>query len=147
MTLPLARVPPGAPVQLTLAAQWETVRPNNGAQGRGLGGVMKRILAAALLAASVGLSLPAGEALAQSAAAEARIGEGAPVARERVAERRRLRRVPIYRSRPDHWEPDVIPRYNPGPNAVRDCTATYVQEHRPSGTVITPRMNCFWRPG
>ena len=45
------------------------------------------------------------------------------------------------------WEPDVYPRYNPGPNAVRDCTATYVQEYRPSGTVITPRMNCYWRPG
>ncbi|TWB93710.1 hypothetical protein FBZ93_110317 [Bradyrhizobium macuxiense] len=112
----------------------------------GSGGVMKRIVAAALLAASVGLLLPAGQARAQSAAAEARIGE-APVVRERVVERRHLRRVPIYRSRPDHWEPDVIPRYNPGPNAVRECTATYVQEHRPSGTVITPRMNCFWRPG
>ncbi|MDH2382762.1 hypothetical protein [Bradyrhizobium sp. CER78] len=109
---------------------------------------MKRIVAAALLAASVGLLLPAGQARAQSAAAEARIGETAPVVRERVVERRRLKRVPIYRSNPpDHWEPDVIPRYNPGPNAVRDCTATYVQEHRPSGTVITPRMNCFWRPG
>ncbi|MGY3441736.1 MULTISPECIES: hypothetical protein [unclassified Bradyrhizobium] len=108
---------------------------------------MKRIVAAALLAASVGFSLSAGEARAQSAAAEARIGEPAPVAHQRVAERRRLRRVPVYRSRPDHWEPDVIPRYNPGPNAVRECTATYVQEHRPSGTVITPRMNCFWRPG
>jgi len=34
-----------------------------------------------------------------------------------------------------------------GPNAVRSCTATYVQEYRPSGTVITPRMNCYWRPG
>jgi hypothetical protein len=56
-----------------------------------------------------------------------------------------LRRVPIYRS--NQWEPDVYPRYNPGPNAVRDCTATYVREYRPSGTVITPRMNCYWRPG
>jgi hypothetical protein len=53
--------------------------------------------------------------------------------------------VPIYRQ--DYWEPDVYPRYNPGPNAVRDCTATYVQEYRPSGTVITPRMNCYWRRG
>ncbi|WP_076864786.1 hypothetical protein [Bradyrhizobium mercantei] len=108
---------------------------------------MKRIVAAALLAVAVGLLLPATEARAQSAAAEARIGQAEPVVRERVVERRHLKRVPIYRSRPDHWEPDVIPRYNPGPNAVRDCTATYVQEHRPSGTVITPRMNCFWRPG
>ena len=41
-------------------------------------------------------------------------------------------------------EPDgVYPRYYPGPDAVRDCTATYVQEYRPSGTVIVPRMNCF----
>jgi hypothetical protein len=27
------------------------------------------------------------------------------------------------------------------------CNATYVQEYRPSGTVITPRMHCYWRPG
>jgi hypothetical protein len=53
-------------------------------------------------------------------------------------------RIRIYpRYNPD----DVYPRYFPGRNAVRDCTATYVEEFRPSGTVITPRMNCFWRPG
>jgi len=69
-----------------------------------------------------------------------------PAVTDVSAQRRRpLRRVPIYR--PDQWEPDVYPRYNPGPNAVRSCTATYVQEYRPSGTVITPRMNCYWRPG
>ena len=51
------------------------------------------------------------------------------------------------RSIGSEWAPDVYPRYNPGPNAVRDCTAHYVQEYRPSGTVITPRMNCYWRPG
>ena len=63
-----------------------------------------------------------------------------------VPRRRVYRRVPVY-PRADHYDPDVIPRYNPGPNAVRVCTATYVQEYRPSGTVITPRMNCYWRPG
>jgi hypothetical protein len=67
---------------------------------------------------------------------------------ELSAQNRKYRRPPtrlrVYRSyNPD----DVYPRYYPGPNAVRDCTATYVQEFRPSGTVITPRMNCFWRPG
>ena len=41
----------------------------------------------------------------------------------------------------------VYPRYYPGRNAVRECNATYVPEYRPSGTVIVPRMNCFWRPG
>lgn len=121
------------------------------AQGWGLkngvlGSAMKRIVATALLAASAGLWLAGAEVRAQTAQAGLRVAQAVPsVERERVIERRRLRRVPIYR--PDHWEPDVIPRYNPGPNAVRDCTATYVQEHRPSGTVITPRMNCFWRPG
>lgn len=32
-----------------------------------------------------------------------------------------------------------------GPNAVRVCNAYYEQEFRPSGTVIVPRMNCYWR--
>ena len=32
-----------------------------------------------------------------------------------------------------------------GPNSVRICNAHYVQEYRPSGTVIVPRMNCYWR--
>jgi hypothetical protein len=107
---------------------------------------MKRIMAAALLAAaSVGVSLLGAEAKAQSAKAEARLDQAA---QSDIAPRhRRLRRVPIYRSAPDHWEPDVIPRYNPGPNAVRTCSVAYVEEHRPSGTVITPHMSCHWRPG
>jgi hypothetical protein len=55
--------------------------------------------------------------------------------------------VPIY-PRNNQPEPDgVYPRYFPGRNAVRECTATYVQEYRPSGTVIVPRMNCYWRRG
>ena len=35
----------------------------------------------------------------------------------------------------------------PGPNAVRHCSARYVTEHRPSGTVIVPRMRCWWARG
>jgi hypothetical protein len=58
------------------------------------------------------------------------------------ARRRPRTRVRIYsNSQPD----DVYPRYNPGPNAVRVCNASYVQEFRPSGTVIVPRMSCYWR--
>ena len=133
-----------SPAQLTLAAQWETVPPNNGLWV----GVMKRIMAVALLAASAGILLAGKDARAQSASAEARLGHAAqPAANDIVVPRRRLRRVPIYRSAPDHWEPDVIPRYNPGPNAVRECSVAYVQEFRPSGTVITPHMSCHWRPG
>ncbi|MEH6952180.1 hypothetical protein V4R08_12720 [Nitrobacter sp. NHB1] len=57
--------------------------------------------------------------------------------------RKRRPRVRIYRED----ERGVYPSYNPGPDAVRDCTAHYVQEFRPSGTVIVPRMNCYWRHG
>ncbi len=64
------------------------------------------------------------------------------------AQSRRYRRPPTrIRVYPRYDPDDVYPRYFPGRNAVRDCTASYVQEFRPSGTVITPRMNCFWRPG
>ena len=119
--------------------------------------VMKRIRTVALLAACAGfwltgVLLTAPGAQAQTASSGLRSAQASapsvadPSVTDFSAQRRRpLRRVPIYV--PGHWEPDIIPRYNPGPNAVRDCTATYVQEYRPSGTVITPRMNCYWRPG
>jgi hypothetical protein len=86
-------------------------------------------------------------AQAQTAPSGLQMAQASPGVTDASAPRRRpLRRLPIY---PRYeGEPDgVYPRYNPGPNAVRDCTATYVQEYRPSGTVITPRMNCFWRRG
>ncbi len=103
---------------------------------------MTRFVTVALLAAFAGLWLAGTAAQAQTAVSGAR--KPAVAVTEASSQSRKLRRVPIYR--PD-WEPDVYPRYNPGPNAVRDCTATYVQEQRPSGTVITPRMNCYWRRG
>ena len=129
--------------ELTSALQSETVRALSG-----LGGLkMKRIVTVAIWAALAGLLLPAAVAQAQTAAPELRIAPAPEaVVTDVSAQRRRpLRRVPIYRQ--EEWAPDVWPRYNPGPNAVRDCTAHYVQEYRPSGTVITPRMNCYWRRG
>jgi hypothetical protein len=110
---------------------------------------MMRIGTAAMWLAFAGaLALPA--AGAQTAPSGIRIAQASqpaevqPSAQHRV--RRPSRQLPIYRQY--QLEPDgVYPRYNPGPNAVRDCTATYVQEYRPSGTVIVPRMNCFWRRG
>ena len=47
--------------------------------------------------------------------------------------RRTPRRVRIYRG-----------SSYPGPNSKRVCNAHYEQEYRPSGTVIVPRMNCYW---
>lgn len=35
----------------------------------------------------------------------------------------------------------------PGPGYVRDCVAYYVEDPRPSGTVIVPRMRCAWVRG
>ena len=84
------------------------------------------------------------QAQAQTAGAEVRIAqaaspEDAPPPRRRPPPR--LRVTPYY-------SPDgVYPRYNPGPDAVRECNVAYVQEHRPSGTVITPHMSCYWRRG
>jgi hypothetical protein len=67
---------------------------------------------------------------------------------ELSAQSRRVRRPPTrIRVYPRYNPDDVYPRYFPGRNAVRECTASYVEEFRPSGTVITPRLNCFWRPG
>jgi hypothetical protein len=107
---------------------------------------MKQIVTATIVTAFAGFLLQGEAAQAQTAPSGARTAQASQsaVTDASAQARRPLRRVPIYR--PD-WEPDVYPRYNPGPNAVRDCTATYVHEYRPSGTVITPRMNCYWRPG
>jgi hypothetical protein len=115
-------------------------------------GVMRRIVTAATVAAFAGM-FGATEASAQAQTApsgtrpEIRMAQASQPVAEPSAQRRkpniRLRVYPRYEGEPD----GVYPRYYPGRNAVRDCSATYVQEHRPSGTVIVPRMNCFWRPG
>jgi hypothetical protein len=100
----------------------------------------------AALSLMVVFLLPADAAQAQSARAATQLAKAQPAATEFSAQRRARRPSRILvtpRYRPD----DVYPRYYPGPNAVRECTAHLVQEFRPSGTVITPRMNCFWRPG
>lgn len=103
---------------------------------------MKRMAMAGVLAALAGGLLQVASATAQTVEPGWRVAQAAP---NDVPPRRKFRRVPVYPR--EHYDPDVYPRYNPGPNAVRQCNAYYVQEARPSGTVITPRMNCFWRPG
>jgi hypothetical protein len=111
---------------------------------------MMRIRMAAIWVALAGvMSLPATVATAQTSAAGQRMAQAAqPVPAEVSAQRRgqsaRLRVYPYY------YEPGpdgVYPRYYPGRNAVRECNAIYVQEYRPSGAVIVPRVSCFWRPG
>lgn len=92
----------------------------------------------------------AGTATAQFAGPATHVVRGTSqhAATDVSAQRRRAERPPTrLRVHPRYNPHEVYPRYNPGPNAVRDCTATYVEEFRPSGTVIVPRMNCFWRRG
>ena len=107
-----------------------------------------RIGSAALSLIVAVVLLPADAARAQSSVTAAQLAKAPSAATDFSAQSRRTRRPPtrvyVYpRYNPD----DVYPRYYPGRNAVRECTAHLVQEFRPSGTVITPRMDCFWRPG
>jgi hypothetical protein len=108
---------------------------------------MGKAMLAAAVAAALGIGLGIGFGGGVAAAAERTASHvsaaghvPAPTATDLSAQHRAHRRPPT-RIR-------VHPRYQRlGPNAVRDCTATYVQEFRPSGTVIVPRMHCFWRQG
>ena len=112
---------------------------------------MMRIGTAAILGALAGtFLLPAAGARAQAAPSGLQTAQASQPAVTDVSAQRRIRRpstrlrvYPRYELEPD----GVYPRYYPGRNAVRDCNATYVQEYRPSGTVIVPHMSCYWRGG
>jgi hypothetical protein len=109
--------------------------------------LIMRIGSAVLSLAFAGTLLLPVAAPAQTAP-RAQTAQASQSGTEFSAQSRRVRRPPTrIRVYPTYNPDDVYPRYFPGRNAVRDCTATLVEEYRPSGTVITPRMNCFWRPG
>jgi hypothetical protein len=101
-------------------------------------GVMNRIGMVAILGALAAfVGLPVKMASAQSASG-VRVAQAVP--QDPFAPRRR----PTARLRVTPYEEGVVPHYYPGPNAVRVCNATYVQEYRASGTVIVPHMICYW---
>jgi len=89
-----------------------------------------------LFAGLIVLALP-GAVQAQSRSTSAAAHHGLTAeefsAQSREVIRRTPRRVRIYRG-----------SSYPGPNSKRVCNAHYEQEYRPSGTVIVPRMNCYW---
>jgi hypothetical protein len=129
-------------VRLTQATKTGSVRRLEG-DGE-VSGTM-RAGTAALMLACVGLvSLPDACVNAQTTGADVKVAQAVPPdAPPRRRPPTRLRVVPYYYDEQN----SVYPRYNPGPDAVRECNATYVQEYRPSGTVIVPRMSCYWRRG
>ncbi|SRR5579871_5031599 len=98
---------------------------------------------AMVVALAGGLVFSAVGAKAQDTSSRVKVAQAAP--QEAPPKLRRPQtRLRVY---PYFHQEDVYPRYNPGPNAVRVCNATYVQEYRPSGTVIVPRMSCYWTRG
>ena len=113
-------------------------------------GAMIRLAIAAFLAGLGGTMLQPMAAQAEPATSWSRLvrpsgpSAGHSGATDVSAQRRPRTRVRIYSNSPPD---DVYPRYDPGPNAVRVCNANYVQEFRPSGTVIVPHMSCYWRRG
>jgi hypothetical protein len=110
-------------------------------------GVMKRIGLATLLMALAGAVVwPTGHAAAQSSSAGIKLAQAAPQDVPPV-QRRYRRPQPRVRVTPNYHRLEVYPRYYPGPDAVRECNAEYVQEFRPSGTVIVPHMHCVWTHG
>ena len=100
---------------------------------------------AGALAVAAGLLFAAGDAQAQS---EPRRGATEFSAQSRLDARRpptRLRVQPMYPYRRYSTDYPVPYEYEyPGPNAVRQCKARLVQEGRPSGLVVVPRMSCWW---
>jgi hypothetical protein len=126
--------------RLTFSRQSETLQPSDLAFW---GIAMRYRIAAIGFVVAVGALSMTQQAQAQAATSAPQLSR--PMASDLSAQTRRRPRVRIRIYRED--ERGVYPSYFPGPNAVRDCTATYVKEYRPSGTVIVPRMNCFWRPG
>ena len=100
---------------------------------------MKWIVTFAILAAFGALPFVAPPAAAQT------VRQGYESDGTQTRPRTRLRVRPLYPRQRYHslYPPPYDVKY-PGPNARRECVARYVKERRPSGTVVTPRMNCWW---
>lgn len=111
-------------------------------------GAMTGIRTAAIVVAVAGVfSLPATGARAQNAPAGIRLAQAVPPDAAPRPVRRPPTRLRVHPRYEEPWRDEVYPSYNPGPNAVRECSTAYVQEYRPSGTVIVPRVSCYWRRG
>ena len=112
-------------------------------------GTMMRIGTAAISIALAGaFSLSAAGAGAQTSPQGLRMAQAAqPDATDNLPQRRTRRPPTRLRVYPSYAPDGVYPRYFPGRNALRECSVNYVQEYRPSGTVIVPRMSCVWRGG
>ena len=103
-------------------------------------GMMARIAVATILTV-LALSLAPTTARAEAAQPLIRLAQAVP---PDAPPRRVYRPQTRLRVTPNDGYDTIYPHYNPGPNAVRVCNAHYEQEYRPSGTVIVPKMYCYW---
>lgn len=94
---------------------------------------VRGILIAAALTTVVSLSPGVSAAQSSDAAPSVRV-DGSQKPTDVTAQRRSRRQPTRLR----------VFRTTPGPNSKRVCNARYVQEYRPSGTVIVPVVNCYW---
>jgi len=85
--------------------------------------------------ALVGLGVwPPAQAVAQTVTPAQISSDGAAIRRALVHPPARIRVHPLAQS-------------YPGPDAVRQCASWLAPEFRPSGTVIVPKMRCWWERG
>jgi hypothetical protein len=108
-----------------------------------------RIVTVATAAAFVALmcGVAPGAAAPRERSEAASSSAGADVAQSRPRRARPRIRVTPRRYYDRHFSAPYPLPYDfeyPGPNAVRECRARLVQEARPSGTVVVPRMRCRW---
>ena len=110
---------------------------------------MRMLVTLAVLLMSAGL-LCAAPSAAQTRAPDAKAAVATDISAQSRVRRTRPRILvqPLYPYRRYHsLYPLPYDIEYPGPNARRECTARYVTEYRPSGTVVVPRMNCWWVRG
>jgi hypothetical protein len=107
--------------------------------------------AASIAVVTLALALgPAASALAQTSGSAKQTSEfTAQTKKKKAVPKRAPTRVlvrPAYRY---YLEASEFPRPDdvswPGPGAVRECTSWLAREHRPSGTVVVPRIRCWWQ--
>jgi hypothetical protein len=109
---------------------------------------MRRATAVIIVAAAAMLG-SADASLAQFAPDATRSPELSAPSNPRTGRARtRIRVTPAYPYRTFSTTYPVPYTYEyPGPGHVRDCASWLATENRPSGTVIVPRMRCWWQPG
>ena len=91
---------------------------------------------AALIAVLIDVLAPSGLVL---------FGTTAAVAQDNIATQVPSRLAPHHP--PARIRVHPLARSYPGPDAVRQCVSWLETEYRPSGTVIVPKIHCWWARG